>query len=173
MAFHHLLANRLRQLRDFNRTALVVATANESFPFQRGDVLVHRGQRGQAQRARDLFKARRVAVLVHEIDQKIQDFLLSFGERHRLSPQKTPARSSIGEYKAKRQRQSSPLLDAVITSASARRIRSSPVLHVIPVPGNPLRETLMPSADLQQLVPLLKSSTLPGESCPRSSSVIL
>src|SRR5437016_6537999 len=79
---------------------LVITAANEALAFERGDVLVHRGQGSQAQSAGDLLEAGRVAVLIHEIDQEIEDFFLSLGERHGLSPR---SRHSIGRIKGERQ----------------------------------------------------------------------
>jgi hypothetical protein len=41
---------------------------------------VHRRERGQAESSADLFQARRIAVLLDEIVQEIQDFLLALGQ---------------------------------------------------------------------------------------------
>src|SRR5712692_6402436 len=100
LALDHLLADRLGELHHLNRTALVVAAADETLALESRDVLVHRRQRSQLQRACDLLKARRVAVLVQEADQEIQDLFLPLGECHgALLPTAGPA--SLGELKAK------------------------------------------------------------------------
>ena len=49
-------------------------------------MLVHRGQRREAETAADLFQARRIAVLLDEFVQVIEDLALSFGQRkHAMS----------------------------------------------------------------------------------------
>jgi hypothetical protein len=44
-------------------------------------VLVHRRQRRQAEALPDLFEARRVAVLLDELVEVVEDLTLPFGER--------------------------------------------------------------------------------------------
>ena len=86
----NFLAHRLRQLRHLDRPALVVAAPDESLFLERREMLVHRRERRQLQRVRDLLEARRVAVLVDKADQVVQDFFLPFRQRH-LSPIHSPA----------------------------------------------------------------------------------
>src|SRR3977135_2835475 len=78
----HLFPHRLGKLRHLYRPALVVAAPDESLALQRRDVLVDRGQRSYLQRARNLFEARRVAMLVQEDNQKIEHFFLPLGQCH-------------------------------------------------------------------------------------------
>jgi hypothetical protein len=50
--------------------------------FECQDVLVYRGKRRQTQAVRDLFLALAIAILLEEAREKIQEFLLAFGESH-------------------------------------------------------------------------------------------
>ena len=75
----HLLLHWLRQLHNFDRAALVVPAADKPFLLQRGDVLVHRGQRSELQALADFLKAWRVAVLRFESHEIIQNFFLPLG----------------------------------------------------------------------------------------------
>ena len=51
-------------------------------------MLVHSRQRGQLQRVGDFLKARRIAVLIDEAHQVVQDLFLPFRKCHRKSPQR-------------------------------------------------------------------------------------
>src|ERR1700681_2533495 len=82
LALEHLILHRFGQLKNFDGAALIVAAANEALFLQRGDVLVHGGERGELHTLADLFKAGRVAVLVLEGNEIIQDFFLTFGQGH-------------------------------------------------------------------------------------------
>jgi len=73
LALHHLVLDRLRQLHNFDRAALIVAAANEALLLQRGDVLVHRRERRQLQALADFFKARRVSMLGLKCDEVIEN----------------------------------------------------------------------------------------------------
>lgn len=86
------LGNGFHELRDFDRAALVVAAADEAFLFERGEMLVHRGERGELERAGYFFEARRVTVLVHEGYEVIENLLLALGQGHgRVTPQIAPS----------------------------------------------------------------------------------
>src|SRR5580704_5150749 len=101
MTVQNLFANRFGQLDYFNRTALVVAAADKSFFFERRKMLVHRRQRSELQRVRNFLKTRRIAVLVEEPDQVVQDFLLPLCERHFRPLDPEFEGRSVGELKAK------------------------------------------------------------------------
>ena len=96
----HLLFHRLRQLHDLNRAALVVPAPDETFFFERGNMLVHGCKRRQLQSLADLLEARCVAVFRLERNQKIEDFLLPFGEGHGSPPGCNVLVSTLGENKA-------------------------------------------------------------------------
>ena len=55
--------------------------ADEALLLQVRQVLVHRGERRQVEATADFLQARRVAVLLDEVVQVIQDLALAFGER--------------------------------------------------------------------------------------------
>src|SRR5580704_2745024 len=101
LSLHYLILDGLRQLHDFDRAALVVAAADESFLFKRGDVLVHRRQRSKLQALANLFETRRVPMFGLKRDEVIQNFFLPLRQGHvcasilQLFPQPT-----LGEKKA-------------------------------------------------------------------------
>src|SRR5437667_11413116 len=96
----HLLFHRLRQLHDLNRAALVVPAPDETFFFERGNMLVHGCKRRQLQSLADLLEARCVAVFRLERNQKLEDFLLPFGEGHGSPPGCNVLASTLGENKS-------------------------------------------------------------------------
>ena len=51
------------------------------FLLKIGEMLVDRGERGQAEPMADFLQARRIAVLLDEFVEVIEDFALAFGER--------------------------------------------------------------------------------------------
>src|SRR5271167_4542440 len=102
MPVENLLADLLGQLSYFDGAALVVAATNESLLLERREMLVHRRERGELQRVRDLLEARRVAVLVDEANEVVQYFFLPFCQCHRKSPTGSVLASfTVGEPKAK------------------------------------------------------------------------
>src|SRR5262245_63498381 len=52
-------------------------------------------QRGEIEAAPDFFQARRVAVVLDELVQVIEDFTLPFGEREHFSPPVAPHRAGM------------------------------------------------------------------------------
>ena len=64
-----------------DRPAAVPRALDEALFLQVGEVLVHRRQRREAEAAADFLEARRVAVLLDELVQVVEDFALPFGER--------------------------------------------------------------------------------------------
>ena len=64
----------------FDRPAAVPGAADEAFLLQVGQVLVHRRQRRQAEPPADLLETRRVAVLLDEFLEIVEDLALAFGE---------------------------------------------------------------------------------------------
>src|ERR1700723_315774 len=82
----NLFLHGLRQLKNFDRAALVVTPANESFFLERGDVLVNSGKGGELQALADLFKTWGVPVLVVKRNQVVQNFFLPLCKGHRSPP---------------------------------------------------------------------------------------
>src|ERR1035438_7221959 len=68
--------------RSWQRAALVEPAFQVVLGLQHRDMLVHRGQRGQFEPARDLLKARAVAIFVDKIGDEIQYLLLPLGPCH-------------------------------------------------------------------------------------------
>jgi hypothetical protein len=68
-------------------------------------MLVNGGERGEFQRLGDFFEAGRVAVLVFEMDEEIEDFFLPLGERHASPFVLRASGTMVGEDKAKSQGQ--------------------------------------------------------------------
>ena len=64
-----------------HRPAAVPGALDEALFLQVRQVLVHRGQRREAEAPADFLEARRVAVLLDELVQVIEDLALPFGER--------------------------------------------------------------------------------------------
>src|SRR6266436_10090312 len=85
-AIADLILDRLRQLDDFDGAALVIAAPNETFFLERGDVLVHGGQRSEFEAFANFFEARRVAVLGLKGHEVIEDLFLPFGQSHAPPP---------------------------------------------------------------------------------------
>src|ERR1019366_3628565 len=69
--------------RQFQRAALVEPAFQVVLGLQHRDMLVHRGQRRQFEPARDLLKARAVAIFVDKIGDEIQHLLLPLRQCHR------------------------------------------------------------------------------------------
>src|SRR5215470_19592738 len=63
-------------------------------------------QRGEIESSPDFFQARRVAVVLDELVQVVEDFTLPFREREHFIP---PVRSRWRDYNANRRRRSSGL----------------------------------------------------------------
>ena len=66
---------------ELDRSAAVPCALDEPLLLQVGQVLVHRGQRRQTEPAADFLEARRIAVLLNELIQVIEDLALALGER--------------------------------------------------------------------------------------------
>ena len=64
----------------FDRAAPVPGALDEALFLQVGEVLVDRGERREAETAADFLEARRVAVLLDEIVEVIEDFPLTLGQ---------------------------------------------------------------------------------------------
>src|ERR1700733_3093303 len=79
--------------------------------FECQDVFVHRSKRSQTQPVGDLFVARAVAILFQEAREKIQEFLLAFGESHGLI---------LGEQKGKSKDQKNRSATTILERVSAR-----------------------------------------------------
>src|SRR5207249_11227166 len=78
---------RGRPLRDQLDRAVHVPTApREALLDEPRDMFVHGRDRGQPEMLRDLFQARRVAALVDELADEIQDLSLPLGQRHGSFP---------------------------------------------------------------------------------------
>src|SRR5260370_20659689 len=86
LAIVYLILDRLRQLDDFDGAALIVTAANEAFFLERGDVLVHGGQRSELEALANFFEAGCVAVFGLERHEVIENFFLPFGECHAPPP---------------------------------------------------------------------------------------
>src|ERR1017187_4945233 len=71
--------------RQFQRPALVEPALQVVLCLHHPDVLVYRGQRPKFQSARDLLKARAVAIFVHKIGDEIQHLFLPLRQCHRNS----------------------------------------------------------------------------------------
>ncbi len=71
---------------DFDRTALVVASADVSLPLQIAEVLVHGGEGLVAELFGDFLETWRVAVPVDGDGEIIEDFALLASERHARPP---------------------------------------------------------------------------------------
>src|SRR5690606_4235376 len=67
-----------------DRATLVVGLPDVSLPLQILQVLVHGGQRPEAEVLRDLLEARRVPVLFEVLLEEVHDLLLASGEWHRV-----------------------------------------------------------------------------------------
>src|SRR5688572_24012311 len=90
---------------ELDRAAAVPGPANESLFFEVGEVLVHRGERRQAEPPANLLEARGVAVLLNEFLQVIEDFALA--SRQWLHGNRLPRGSRTrGELYAKKRRKS-------------------------------------------------------------------
>ena len=76
--FHRAAAETRRDQLD--RAAPVPGALDESLLLQVGQVLVHRRQRRQAEAAADFLQAGRVAVLLDEIIQVVENFPLTLGQ---------------------------------------------------------------------------------------------
>src|ERR1700683_4664092 len=68
--------------RNFQRPALIESALDVMLGLQRHDVLVHSGQRSQAQPVGDFLIAGTVPLLVQETGEEVQEFLLPFGKGH-------------------------------------------------------------------------------------------
>ena len=64
-----------------DRAAAIPGALDEALFLQIRQVLVHRGERRQAEAPADFFEARRVAVLLDELVQVVENFPLPFRER--------------------------------------------------------------------------------------------
>ena len=64
-----------------HRAAAVPGALDEPLLLEVGQVLVDRGQRRQAEAAADFLQARRVAVLLDELVEVVENLALAFGER--------------------------------------------------------------------------------------------
>jgi len=64
----------------FDRTASVPGALDEAFILEVGQMLVDRRERREAETPADLLEARRIAVLLDEIVEVIEDFPLAFGQ---------------------------------------------------------------------------------------------
>src|SRR5204863_7451507 len=71
---------------ELDRSAAVPCAADEPFFLQVRQMLMDRRQRGQIEAAADFLQARRVAVVLDEVAQVIEDFTLPFGEREHCLP---------------------------------------------------------------------------------------
>jgi hypothetical protein len=89
-----------------DRPASIPGAANEALFLKVTEMFVNRGERRQIEAASDFFEARRVAVLLDELVEVIQDFPLTFGKRqHRQSSNRPFA--EVGELYANIRRRSS------------------------------------------------------------------
>src|ERR1700737_2266025 len=86
LAIVYLILDRLWQLDDLDREALIVTAANEAFFLERGDVLVHGGQRSELEALANFFEAGCVAVFGLKRHEVIENFFLPFGECHAPPP---------------------------------------------------------------------------------------
>src|SRR5581483_4087899 len=100
LALNYLFFHGLRQLHNFDRTALVISAPDKAILLQRGDVLVDGRERGQLQALANLFEAGSVAVLGFKGHQVVQDFLLPFCKGHAASPFEKFSTATLGEKKA-------------------------------------------------------------------------
>ena len=66
-----------------DRAALVVGAADVALALEVGQVLVHRGQRLEAEPLGDLLEARRIALLQDVALQVRENFALALGQGHR------------------------------------------------------------------------------------------
>src|SRR6185295_17597399 len=66
---------------EFDGAAAIPRASNEAFFLQVAEMFVNGGERREVEAATDLFETRRVAVLLDELVQVIQDLALTFGER--------------------------------------------------------------------------------------------
>ena len=76
--FERALPGARRQQLD--RAAAVPGAADEALFLQVRQVLVHRGERRQAEAPADFLEARRVAVLLNELLQVVENLALAFGQ---------------------------------------------------------------------------------------------
>ena len=68
-----------------DRAAAIPGAPDEALFLQVGEVLVHRRQRRQAEAFADFLQARRIAVLLDEFVQVVENFALALGQwLHRL-----------------------------------------------------------------------------------------
>ena len=75
----------------FHRAAAIPRPADEALFLQVGEVLVHRRQRRQAEAFADFLEARRIAVLLDELVQVVENLALPLGQwLHRCSATRTP-----------------------------------------------------------------------------------
>ena len=124
-----------------DRAAAVPGAADEALLLEVGQVLVHRGQRRQAEAPADLLEARRVAVLLDEFLQVVENFALALRQWLHLefirgaSPPRTPLRAhSRGPHDPRSVRAAHSLLARSVCSlsgASPRRPADPPKLRAV------------------------------------------
>lgn len=80
-----LIAYGLGELADFDGAALIVAAANETLLLEGGKMFVNSGKRGEFESVANFLEAGRVATLIDEIDEVVEDFFLTLGQGHSQS----------------------------------------------------------------------------------------
>src|SRR5258705_3628229 len=88
---------------ELDRSAPVPGAANKTFLLQVGQMLVDRRERRQVEATSDFLQAWRIAVVLNELVQVVEDFTLPFREREHFFP---PIRLRWADYNANRRRKS-------------------------------------------------------------------
>ena len=85
----------------FDRSTPIPRSADEPLFLQIGEVFVDRRERRQVEALADFFEARRVAVLLDELLEIVQNLALTFRERLHGHPPLERDRQTIRKEKAK------------------------------------------------------------------------
>src|ERR1041385_806713 len=89
-------------------------------------MLVHRRQRREVEAASDFLQTRRVAVVLDELVQVVEDFTLPFGEReHFIPPVEVDERTTSADYNANRRRKSIGMVNRVNSPVYRQRWRAA------------------------------------------------